>query len=308
MKKLIYYVSFLLLLFIISILPTSAKELKTCVRTKENLHVREKFIFDNNLNDILSTPCIDEVDKVYDFADLLTEEEEEKLYIEVKKYIDESKYDLALVTTDNNPKSDAKAYADDFYDYNYFGFNDTRDGVLLLIDMVNRELYVSTTGYAIKMYDDMTIETILDAGYLYITEEKYYDTFSSMISTLTANFLETYPDSNADLIIDEFGEVYYIKHIPYSIIIIIATLITLVITLIIYNKSVLKIKAGSTISYLKDKKITVKTDQLVNTIVTHTRRANDTSSFNGSSHSSGGGSSFHSSSSGSSHGGGGRKF
>ena len=71
-----------------------------------------------------------------------------------------------------------------------------------------------------------------------------------------------------------------------------------------YNKSKLKLKVGSTISYLKNKKITKQEDILVNTVVTHTLRYSDTSSGGG--HSSGGG--FHSSSGGSSHGGGGRSF
>ena len=80
MKKIVYYISFLLLLFLISIIPTSAKEFKTCARTTTNLRVREYFVRDDNLNAILETPCVDEVDKIYDFADLLTDLEEEELY------------------------------------------------------------------------------------------------------------------------------------------------------------------------------------------------------------------------------------
>lgn len=306
MKKIVYYISFLLLLFLISIIPTSAKEFKTCARTTTNLRVREYFVRDDNLNAILETPCVDEVDKIYDFADLLTDLEEEELYKQVSNYIRDTNYDLTLVTIDDNNKGSAREFALDFYDYNYFGYTDTRDGSLLLIDMDTRELYLTRTGYAIKMYEDITIDKILDDGYNYIINENYYDTFRVMIQGLENNFQETYPDSNQDLLINEYGEVYYIKHIPYSLVLIIAGIITLIVSLIFYQKSVLKIKAINTISYLKNKNINLRKDHLVNTIVTHTRRSSNTSS--GGSGSSRSGSTSHRASSGSSHAGSGRRF
>ena len=314
MRKVIYYLAVMLLLVIISLLPVSAKENKTCVRTENNLHVRDEFILSNNLRDILTTPCVDEVEKVYDFADLLTDEEEDKLYQEVIDYINLTNYDLALVTTNENLKSSPMAYADDFYDYNKFGITSTRDGLIILIDMQNRELYISTTGYAIKMYSDERLgireefygtNSVLDNGYDYIKQEDYYNTFSSMIKRLIDYYQLGFPDTNANLEIDENGHPHYIKKMPYSMIFIISTIITTIVALVTYFKSRLKIKVGSIISYMKDKQIKVKEDQLVNTIVTHHLRASDSSSGGGSS---GGGSSFHSSSSGSSHGGGGRSF
>ena len=270
------------------------------------MRVREYFVRDDNLNAILETPCVDEVDKIYDFADLLTDLEEEELYKQVSNYIRDTNYDLALVTIDDNNKGSARQFAEDFYDYNYFGYTDTRDGSLLLIDMDTRELYLTRTGYAIKMYEDITIDEILDDGYNYIINENYYDTFRVMIQGLENNFQETYPDSNQDLLINEYGEVYYIKHIPYSWVLIIAGIITLIVSLIFYQKSVLKIKAINTISYLKNKNINLRKDHLVNTIVTHTRRSSNTSS--GGSGSKRSGSTFHRASSGSSHAGSGRRF
>ena len=68
MKKIIYYLTFLILLLIINSLPVSAKEIKTCTRTETNLHVRDKFNLGTNKDDILNTPCVDDMDKIYDFA------------------------------------------------------------------------------------------------------------------------------------------------------------------------------------------------------------------------------------------------
>ena len=299
--------SYILLLFVllINFIPLEVLAVNTCTRSKTNLHVRDELVRDDNLDDILSTPCVDDMDKVYDFADLLTEDEEKDLYQKVINYIDTTNYDLALVTTYDNPKNNAQEYADDFFDYNYFGKNETYDGVVILIDMATRELYVSTSGYAIKMYDDVKINNILDSGYYYITEERYYDTFNNMIASLTNNYNEEFPESNHDLIIDEFGNAHYIKYIPYHLVIILASVITLIVGLVLYFMSRLKIKQADTISYLKSHELNDKQDNFINTVVTHTIRSSSSSS--GSSRS-GGGSSFHTSSSGRSHGGGGRHF
>ena len=59
MKKLIYYIAFLLLLFFINLLPTSAKEILTCERSKDDLKVREELKNNNNQSAILETPCVD---------------------------------------------------------------------------------------------------------------------------------------------------------------------------------------------------------------------------------------------------------
>ena len=314
MKKIIYYFVYIILLILISFIPVSAKENKTCVRTENNLHVREKFILKDNLIDIMTTPCIDEVEKVYDFADLLTDGEEEKLYQEVIAYINSTNYDLALVTTNEHEKSSTMAYADDFYDYNKFGVGESRDGLVIVIDMQNRELYISTTGYAIKMYDDERLgiekkyygtNSVLDNGYDYITNEEYYNAFSAMIKRLLDYYNLGYPESNSNMNIDTYGNISYVYKIPYMGIGIISAIITTIVSLIAYFKSRLKIKVGSTISYLKDSVIKVREDKFVNTMVTKHLRADDSHSSGGSS---GGGSSFHSSSSGSSHGGGGRSF
>ena len=310
MKKLIYYIAFLLLLFFINLLPTSAKEILTCERSKDDLKVREELKNNNNQGAILETPCVDASSKIYDFADLLSDQEEETLFLEVSDFIKETNYDLAIVTINENPKGTARNYADDFYDYNNFGNNATRDGLVFLIDMDTRELYISTTGYAIKTYDDSRIESILDSGYYYISDEEYYEVFSNMIEKTSYYYSLGTPNDNENLIFDDNGNPYYVREMPYVLIIFLTVIITLIPTLICYFKTRLKIKVLSTNSYLENQEITLKTDRLVNTIITHTPRYSSSggSGSSGSGSSSHGGSSFHSSSSSSSHGGGGRHF
>ena len=297
MKKIIYYLIYLLLLFLINAIPISAKEIETCTRDENN--------FKNAPHDvILETPCVDANLKVYDFASLLTDEEEEILIEKVLEFKVKTNYELVLVTTSDNPKGSAMEYADDFYDYNDFGSGTRRDGILLLIDMQTREYYISTTGYAIKMYDDNRIDAILDASEYSMKNGNYYNAFLEMLKSLNNFYDMGVPESNQNLVIDEYGNSYYIRHIPYLLIFLIASVVTLIVSLILYYMTRLKIKAIDAVSYLKNEKITLEKDRFINTVVTHVPIASSTSSGSGS----GGSSSFHSSSSGSSHGGGGRGF
>jgi len=137
----------------------------TMERTEDNLMInndieQNQFVIDA----ALKTPKVDETEKIYDFANLLSDSEEEKLYKEVKEYINKCKMDMAIVTIDQNNKYNAQQYADDFYDYNYFGMGNDYSGILFLIDMDTREIWISTEGKAIERYKDY-IDAILDYAY-----------------------------------------------------------------------------------------------------------------------------------------------
>lgn len=78
--------------------------------------------------------------------------------------------DAAVVTAEENPGS-AQAYADDFYEAHGFGTGSGRDGALLLIDMDNRELCISTEGKMVRYLTDSRIEAVLDDMYGYAAAE-----------------------------------------------------------------------------------------------------------------------------------------
>lgn len=253
----------------------------------------------SNKSSILKTPAVDEKEKVYDFANLLSSSEEENLYLKINNYIETSNYDLAIVTINYNNKDSAMEYADDFFDYNNFGFSSKRDGVLILIDMDKRKIWISTSGMAKKMYNDSRIDNIIDAGYNYLTSKDYYNCLIKMIDKLDSYFIAGYPSGNNNLIIDDNGNSYYIKKIPYILIFLMSGVICAITSSILYCKTSSKIKKQNTVTYINPN-ITniIKNDQFVTTYTSRIRIQS----------SSGGGSSFHSSSSGRSHGGGGRSF
>jgi len=276
----------------------------TYERSRENLQIASDIkVTSSNIDIILSTPKVDETEKVYDFADLLTETEEESLYDKITDFINKTNLDMVVVTIDSNPRNSAMEYADDFYDYNYFGIGNTHDGLLFLIDMDTREMWISTHGESIIMYDDYRIERILDATYDKIVDEEYYECAEAFIEKTEYYYEQGEPISNENAYIDINGD-YVVDSGEYFLALIIAPLIIALISVLIMKSKHKTIKKATTaFMYMTKINTTIREDIFVNTF---TNKVYDPPSS--SSSSSGGGSSTHRSSSGRSHGGGGRRF
>lgn len=288
MKKKIILIGLLSLL--INITPVFAST-NTRERTEENYLISSDIeITESNKNNILLTPAIDEKEKIYDFADLFTEEEEQKLYQEISQYIASYQLDLAIVTISQNNKSSPREYADDFYDYNNFGLNSTKDGLLFLIDMDNREIYMTTTGAAINMYNDYRINKSLEQVYQYMTNQNYYQGVSQYIQII-GNYAKSGLPNQKE-------EKNLITTICYSSII--SLIITTIIMMILINKNKLVKKKTTAREYLNKDSVSMKNIGEILISTNTVRQAID--------HSSSGGSSTHSGSSGTSHGGGGHGF
>lgn len=315
MKKL--FIKLLTFTFTLSLFANTAYASTNVVpRTEDNLMVNPRIeLTDQRVSDIMNTPKVDASEKVYDFADLLSPSEEEILYERVNQFVMNANLDLALVTISDNNKYSEVEYADDFYDYNDFGTDDNCSGMLFLIDMENRRIWISTTGQAILMYDDYRIEGLLDSIYTGVSSEKYYDAFDLGITRAEAYFHSGYPDSNSNYYIDENGDYIsshdmYVRTTPLSERIFNAigsgfgigfwgAVIFFIIGLVKSKNP--KLSSTAREYLVKDSfKLNESKDDFVTTVTTSVKIE--------SSSSGGGGSSTHSGGSGISHGGGGRSF
>ena len=301
----------LLFLIIIFIFNTNVfASTKVYPRSEEDLKIHSSIKVTNSVKKaVLATPKVNATEKVYDFANLFTTSEETSLYNLITNFINNHNMDMVIVTINNNNKSSAMAYADDFYDYNDFGKGSTFDGLLFLIDMDTREMWISTTGQAILMYNDSRIDSILDRTYTYISSQKYFECAKSFITSSFSYASQGIPTDNKDYIIDEDGDYKkdiskLIKNFPIFWAIIIAFAISTISVFIARSKHKTIKKATHANQYLLEKsiKITRNEDNFINS---HLSKVYDPPS---SSSSGGGGSSTHRSSSGRSHGGGGRRF
>lgn len=294
MKKLfVLFISFFLL-----VLPVYAST-NTYSRTTTDLKVPKKIKYKSSMeHNVLLTPSVNANEKIYDFAELLTEEEEKQLYDKVKEFIANTNLDLAIVTINSNVKDSTQEYADDFYDYNDFSI----DGLAFVIDMQNRIFYISTAGKAMLYYDDYRIEYILSALDQEMYNHEYFNACNTLISQLTEYYDSGFSD-NADKYVIVGTQIY--RKTPYLLLSIIAVVSATIGTLILALRNK-KVKLASNSNDYFDNKafeITKDTEELISS---NTSRIYIPPTDSGGGGSSGGG--FHSGSSGASHGGGGHRF
>ena len=259
------------------------------------------------------TPPVDNSKKIYDLAEKLTEDEEEKLYNMAVDFSEKYKMDMVLVIIDENPYgvSDdyTRIYSQDFYWYNGFGIGGNRDGIIFLIDLDNRYPYITTRGEATLVYDDARIDKMHDSAYDYLKSSNYYEAFSHYIESAKNYASLGIADSNKYYCVNDNGDIYKCKDAPKSvnwlITIAIAILGSLLPVFIHLRKYKGIIAATNANSYLKKGEIVSSTDQFLSTFTSRVKVQHDTGG--GSGHS-GGGSSISHGSGGSFGGGGGRHF
>ncbi len=116
-----------------------------------------------------------------DSALLFTEEEIELINSAAYDLGSANEYSVAVVTTDNAMGKSAVEYSDDYYDSLIFGSGWSENGMCFLIDMDNREIYVSCAGLCIDEYTDYELDSIVDSGYDYVANGDYADCIVAMI-------------------------------------------------------------------------------------------------------------------------------
>lgn len=125
-------------------------------------------------------------ERVYDYADVLTDEEEENLRNHIAKQEKKYKIDLVLVTI--NEEIESQGYwdtvmmnkADDFYDQNNYGYNKVHgDGALLLDNWYEDEngsqkgSWLSTCGIVEMRFGYDEIDRVLDVVYKKVEKSPY---------------------------------------------------------------------------------------------------------------------------------------
>lgn len=120
------------------------------------------FLLSMSLLLVLSTSLIMSSTKsIYDEASIFTSDEISQLSQQAKIISDKYNMDVVIVSTDDTAGKSSQIYADDFYDKNNIGRNASKDGVLLLIDLDNREIYISTAGEAITYFSDQRLDSVI---------------------------------------------------------------------------------------------------------------------------------------------------
>lgn len=303
MKKM--YIILLILIGLTFNLNSINASTTTYERTEDNLRIPAKIDYQNQMKtSVLTTPSVNALEKVYDFADLLTTSQEQTIYEEVMNYINYTGMDMAIVTISNNPKdsksskSATQIYGEDFYDYNDFQIS----GLLFVIDMDYRNFWIITSGQCLLYYDDARIDNILDETEIYMQEGDYNQAITTFINKSRYHYSQGLSDVSSKYEITKDGKI--VRKPPYLLFTIISLTVGGITVFIMSSKNKPVKLAITADDYLKsnDVHFTKEEDTFINS---YTNRVYLPPPDNGGR---GGHSSFSSGSSGQSHGGGGRRF
>lgn len=112
-----------------------------------------------------------------DGADLLTTGEEQELTAVLESVSEKHRCEVAVVTVNSLEGKSPRLFADDFYDYNGYGYGENDDGILLLISMEERDWAISAYGTAISAFTREGQEYIMDQVLDDLSAGNYSDAF-----------------------------------------------------------------------------------------------------------------------------------
>lgn len=119
--------------------------------------------------------------KVEDNANLFTSGEFEQITSDAADFTASKDISLAILTIDYAQGLSSEEYANDYIDnlIDSEGWNE--DCMLFMIDMDNRNVWISTTGRAENIYYD--VDSVIDGGYDYLVNGEYGQCILGMIET-----------------------------------------------------------------------------------------------------------------------------
>ncbi len=234
---------------------------------------------------------------VVDDANLLSEAEETLLTARLSSIGDMNEVEIGVVTVDSLDGKSAQAFADDYYDYNGFGYGDNDDGLLVLYKdgmSGDRELYITTHGTAISVFTDRRIDLILDEMIPPIIDGDYYGAFTTFAGECEYYLENPSAVTNSENIVKEKFVFWLLGSVVFGF------AVAFIIMLGVASSLKTVKRQPNAAAYVDNLKLSERSDTFLYKNVR--KRPIPRSS------SSGGGSSTHRSSSGRSHGGGGRRF
>ena len=216
------------------------------------------------INSVNAITKFDNTLKVYDYAQLLTEKEEKNLKLNIDSYINRYNVDMVIVTVKYYEQINLEDYMNLFYAKNNFGKGNTKDGIIIVVDLKenSKDIHIKVYGNTEKLYSENELEKIYNN---INKEDKYYDKLLNFIEYSNKYIYENNDDYNVIRIDD--------SKINWLLILIPSLVIPLIIILFILlkNKKVVDYKFDN--YYLKDNSLVItKKEDKFNTTSTKKNR------------------------------------
>lgn len=138
---------------------------------------------------LLAVPAIaaDTQPRVLDKADLLTAEEEAVLEDASYQFCTENSLDAVILTLNDLGGKSISSFADDWYDQNGYGVGTDSSGLILVVSMAERELYISTCGDAINRLNDRELDGIIEEISYDLSDGSYFAAFITFFDAVERN-------------------------------------------------------------------------------------------------------------------------
>ncbi len=237
---------------------------------------------------------------VVDNLNYLSESEVTKLQARIDTIKETYTLDTVIVITDNTEGKSSEAYADDYYDYNGYGLDSDYSGLLMLINMQDKKVWISTEGRAIDIFTDSRISYMVNHVTRSLSNANYYEACNKFIEDVNSYANSGVPSGQYRVETDAS----YLSKVSRLLrswpVYIIALIISIVATLIVSYSSKGKVTINTrTYEESGSFVLSENVDNYIRESTTRTKIERN---------SGGGGSSTHTGSSGRSHGGGGGSF
>jgi len=253
---------------------------------------------------------------IVDEADILTVQEEAELNKMAVSLSETYQIDVLIVTKASLNGESPADYAESLYSGGSRGWWATEDAILFLLDMDQRDWFLSTGGEAIYVFTDYGLDSLGEIAVNYLSQGEYFLAFASYMDALPTYFeayLEGMPidgyisADDKDYSVEAEEIVYYEQEPQVNLVLsFLAGIVVSGIALLIMRGSMNTQRAQSGAGdYMTAGSYNLykHTDLFLHSQISKVRRQQNTSS-----NSRGGGSSIHRSSGGSRHGGRGGKF
>lgn len=240
---------------------------------------------------------------VEDRLNLLTEEQVQELQPRIENTSLQHNLDLAVVITDDTGGKSSRDFADDYYDSNGFGIGEDYSGLLLLINMKDREVWISTTGRAIDIFTDARINGMVDAITGFLSDGNYNQACIEFVNQVGNYAAQGVPAGQHRINTDPGTYMERVmRQIQSPLVYIIPLVIAIIATVLASLSSKGKVTINNRTYEEKDSFQLIGTkDEFIRESITQMKIPNNPGG-------SGGGSSTHTGSSGRTHGGGGGRF
>ncbi len=128
--------------------------------------------------------------RVQDSANLLSSDEITKLEASLDDFYNTYNMEAVILTTNDIGSKSPRSYALDYFHSKNYGYNNSNDGVILMIDMGTRTFNISSSGKTIDYLSDIRLDSIKANITPHLSSGDYYKACTNFIKE-TSHYIDS---------------------------------------------------------------------------------------------------------------------